>query len=407
LCNKGPKIALQKNFRLNNYTKKMVNGRLKNGVGAQCSALKRYLHSRPIIDAKYPNATTTERLESLLAIRREKKTVNNRSQWVIIFRHDEFDNVEIYCVEKYCKVIQEGPPEAYFQYEAPVQEAGPGVETVEEHQVPTPALTNDRSEDIATMRAMNFDIDDDNEPAPENIPAPDDQPAATTGMYSEWKGSAGVCARRKEGHRFERAKLNGANGQKSRLELFMFFMPRTYIETVLIPATNLELPGAPLTLGEFLVFLGLWFVMATTMGASRKDFWDSCPPSVWTKAPFRLSSYMSQHRFENIIKALTYTNISPPVYRDKFHQIRQLLEAFSATMKEVFIPSWVSCLDESMSIWTSKWTCPGFMFVPRKPHPMGNEYHSICCGESGIMFDFELVEGKDSYSSSASCSCLE
>ena len=31
---------------------------------------------------------------------------------------------------------------------------------------------------------------------------------------------------------------------------------------------------------------------------------------------------MSQHRFENIIKALTYTNISPPVYRDKFHQIR-------------------------------------------------------------------------------------
>jgi hypothetical protein len=65
--------------------------------------------------------------------------------------------------------------------------------------------------------------------------------------------------------------------------LFLFFMPRTYIETtVLIPATNLQLPGAPLTLGqEFLVFLGLWFVMATTIGASsRKDFRDSsCLPS--------------------------------------------------------------------------------------------------------------------------------
>jgi hypothetical protein len=35
------------------------------------------------------------------------------------------------------------------------------------------------------------------------------------------------------------------------------------------------------------------------------------------------------------------------------------------------------------------------MFVPRKPHPMGNEYHSICCGESGIMYAIELVEGKD------------
>jgi hypothetical protein len=77
----------------------MANGRLKNGVvGAQCFALKLYLHSPPIINAKYPNATSTERLESLLAIRCEKKTVHdNISQWAIIFRHDDdFNNVEIY-----------------------------------------------------------------------------------------------------------------------------------------------------------------------------------------------------------------------------------------------------------------------------------------------------------------------
>jgi hypothetical protein len=41
------------------------------------------------------------------------------------------------------------------------------------------------------------------------------------------------------------------------------------------------------------------------------------------------------------------------------------------------------------------WTCPGWMFVPRKPHPMENEYHSICCGVSGIMYAIELVKGKD------------
>jgi hypothetical protein len=35
------------------------------------------------------------------------------------------------------------------------------------------------------------------------------------------------------------------------------------------------------------------------------------------------------------------------------------------------------------------------MFVPRKPHPMGNEYHSMCCGLSGVMYSIELVEGKD------------
>ena len=64
-------------------------------------------------------------------------------------------------------------------------------------------------------------------------------------------------------------------------------------------------------------------------------------------------------------------------------------------MAQFFIAGWVSCLDESMSVWTNRWTCPGWMFVPRKPHPIGNEYHSICCSISGIMYQVELVEGKD------------
>ena len=35
------------------------------------------------------------------------------------------------------------------------------------------------------------------------------------------------------------------------------------------------------------------------------------------------------------------------------------------------------------------------MCVPRKPRPFGNEYHTICCGISGILFKMQLVEGKD------------
>jgi hypothetical protein len=41
--------------------------------------------------------------------------------------------------------------------------------------------------------------------------------------------------------------------------------------------------------------------------------------------------------------------------------------------------------------WTNEYTCPGFIFVPQKPHPFGNEWHSIC----GIIFGIELVEVKD------------
>ena len=48
-----------------------------------------------------------------------------------------------------------------------------------------------------------------------------------------------------------------------------------------------------------------------------------------------------------------------------------------------------------MSIWTSRWTCPGWVFCPRKPHPFGNEYHTVCCCMSGVLYRVEMVEGKD------------
>jgi len=64
-------------------------------------------------------------------------------------------------------------------------------------------------------------------------------------------------------------------------------------------------------------------------------------------------------------------------------------------MMRKFSPSWISCLDESMSKWVGKYSCPGFMCVPRKPWPLGNEYHTIACGTSGVLYQVELVEGKD------------
>ena len=84
-----------------------------------------------------------------------------------------------------------------------------------------------------------------------------------------------------------------------------------------------------------------------------------------------------------------------PTFKNPFHEVSDLIDSWNSHTQECFSPGWVNCLDESMSVWTNRWTCPGWMFVPRKPHPMGNEYHSLCCGVSGIMYAIELVEGKD------------
>ena len=59
------------------------------------------------------------------------------------------------------------------------------------------------------------------------------------------------------------------------------------------------------------------------------------------------------------------------------------------------MPGWANCLDLSMSIWMNKFSCPGFMFVPRKLWPFGNEYHMDCCCATGITWGIDLMEGKD------------
>ena len=72
-----------------------------------------------------------------------------------------------------------------------------------------------------------------------------------------------------------------------------------------------------------------------------------------------------------------------------------MIVAWNGHMQNLFISSWISCLDESMSGWMNKFTCPGFVFCTRKPHPKGNAYHTICCGESGNMYGLEIVEERD------------
>ena len=106
---------------------------------------------------------------------------------------------------------------------------------------------------------------------------------------------------------------------------------------------------------------------------------------------------MSLRRFNGITASIRYTDHPPPsafVYR--FHEVRQTINAFNDHYEENYIPSWLSCLDESMNSWLDKF-CPGFMTVPRKPHPLGNEYHSIADGDAGkpIMWRIKIQEGKD------------
>ena len=80
---------------------------------------------------------------------------------------------------------------------------------------------------------------------------------------------------------------------------------------------------------------------------------------------------------------------------DRFHEVRQHNDAWNQNMTDNCLSLWISCLDESMMIWFNKFTSPGFKIVPCKPHPFGNEWHTIACVLCGVLYRAELVEGKD------------
>ena len=63
-------------------------------------------------------------------------------------------------------------------------------------------------------------------------------------------------------------------------------------------------------------------------------------------------------------------------------------------MKDFFLPAWITCINESMAVFTNPYV-PGWIAFSHKPHLFGSEYHTIACTECHVIFFIEVVEGKD------------
>ena len=139
--------------------------------------------------------------------------------------------------------------------------------------------------------------------------------------------------------------------------------------------------------GEFLIWIGLQFFMGTTHFGNQGEFWSTKAIDAFEGIPFRFNDFMSRNRIENILAVFSITNTHLPAFCNRFWEVSQIIKAWNDNMRMKFSPSWISCLDESMSKWVGKYSCPGFCCVPRKPWLLGNEYHTIACGKSGVLFN--------------------
>lgn len=201
------------------------------------------------------------------------------------------------------------------------------------------------------------------------------------------------CDRHGAAHvRFPPELRTQAPGYLEPVNLFKAMLPKSFLETTMHSLTNAQLGVAgqnEMPLREFWKYFGLRLAMTAFPSTPVHDFWSM------TAHPLRpahnFGQYgMSKHRFDAITAALTFWRGSNAA--DELHQIRELIDAFNRNMCATFRPSWLLCIDESMSQWTNRHTLPNWVYVERKPTPTGQEWHDIACSLTKIVFVIEPVQ---------------
>jgi hypothetical protein len=141
------------------------------------------------------------------------------------------------------------------------------------------------------------------------------------------------------------------------LGFFLHILPLEYFKAVILQATNIY----P-------------FAHCDNSGRARRMFWSNDQTDTFVVLHLAyMHAYISRRCFEAILKHIKFTTRTPLAFKDSFHPVSELIDAFNKHSAACFSPSLVSCLDESMSVWTCMWTCSGWMFVPRKATSKGEQ----------------------------------
>ena len=259
-------------------------------------------------------------------------------------RHEDFGGQLVWALQRYVQVDIQGPDQSLFEEETqePPTALGEGTKQQnkpEEETHPTNAdavsntIPNNAEElhpliqemldrggnnldnnDIISVMAAAPMIDDDNQPAPENLPSTEDFTGTTDDIMGQWTHS-GICDRKATIQRNTKPELTfwtSLLSNPSNLNLFEGLFFSSFIKTTILPQTNQNLPHGekPILYGEFLRWIGLWMLMGTIVGPQRREFWATSPINAFHGAPLCLSVWMPQTRFEAILSALTFTDIA-------------------------------------------------------------------------------------------------
>ena len=234
----------------------------------------------------------------------------------------------VWALQRYVQVDIQDPEQSFFEEETQEPPTAPGEGTNQRNepsQVTNPTNIKDAlntipnnaeelhlliqemldrggnnldNDDIIGVTVAAPMIDDDNQPAPENLPSTEDSIGVTDDIMGLWTHSS-ICEQKatiqsnaKPGLTFWTSSLSNP----SNLNLFKGLFFSSFIKTTILPQTNQNLSHGekPILYGEFLRWIGLWMLMGTIIGPLRREFWATSPIDAFHGAPLRLGDWMTR-----------------------------------------------------------------------------------------------------------------
>ena len=172
-------------------------------VGASVKVLLKFLHPSELVRNKYLNLQSGQWLEGCTTIRQEVKCINRHDQLSLVVTHNDFHDDEgnlheLHAVKHYFTVGEEGDPDLFFDA------ATLGQEPEGQQVLLQPVINADMNgvnhggaNELITALTGVVEIDDNNEPAPKNIPVPESARTSPI-LHSSW-GHSGFCFHKQEG----------------------------------------------------------------------------------------------------------------------------------------------------------------------------------------------------------------
>lgn len=181
-------------------------------------------------------------------------------------------------------------------------------------------------------------------------------------------------------------------------DYFFFFLPMDYIRDTVIPNINAHAAfvvtnWTNVTFLEYMTWMALLMTMTVMVYADKKAYWHKgSSPLFYPKINF--SDYMDYDRFFLILKYHIF-ELYDPVRNmaDPLYQIRGFLAAFNETLSKALVPGKYLCIDESMNQWLGS-GMPNLKKVPRKPHPIGQEFKTLADNHTYCILQLDTVSDK-------------